>query len=57
MTITRAIADTLPDPSALSPNPTAVDAVVDPGSGRLFAIIDNGVPGSTAAPTCMSTSR
>ena len=46
MTVTRAIADTLPDPSGLSPNPTAVDAVVDPGSGRLFAIIDNGVPGS-----------
>ena len=46
MTVTGAIADTLPQPSGLSPNPTAVDAVVDPGTGRLFAIISNGVPGS-----------
>ncbi|MBN1137370.1 MAG: hypothetical protein JXM73_12345, partial [Anaerolineae bacterium] len=46
MTVTAAISDTLPDPSGLSPNPTAVDAFVDPGTGRLFAIIDNGIPGS-----------
>ena len=46
MTVTGAISDTLPDPSGYSPNPTAVDAVVDPGTGRLFAIIDNGIPGS-----------
>ena len=46
MTVTGAISDTLPDPSGFSPNPTAVDAVVDPGTGRLFAIISNGVPGS-----------
>jgi len=46
MTITAAISDTLPQPSGLSPNPAAADAVVDPGTGRLFAIIDNGIPGS-----------
>lgn len=46
MTITRAISDTLPQNPGFSPNPAAVDAVVDPGSGRLFAIINNGVPGS-----------
>ena len=46
MTVTGAISDTLPQPSGLSPNPTAIDAVVDPGTGRLFAIISNGVPGS-----------
>jgi DNA-binding beta-propeller fold protein YncE len=46
MTVTAAIPDTLPQPSGFSPNPTAVDAVVDPGTGRLFAIIGNGIPGS-----------
>jgi DNA-binding beta-propeller fold protein YncE/photosystem II stability/assembly factor-like uncharacterized protein len=46
MTITGVISDTLPQNPGYSPNPTAVDAVVDPGSGRLFAIITNGVPGS-----------
>lgn len=46
MTVTGVISDTLPDPSGLSPNPTAIDAVVDPATGRLFAIINNGVPGS-----------
>ena len=46
MTVTGVISDTLPDPSGFSPNPTAIDAVVDPGTGRLFAIISNGVPGS-----------
>jgi photosystem II stability/assembly factor-like uncharacterized protein len=46
MTITAAISDTLPQVPGYSPNPTAVDAVVDPGSGRVFGIINNGVPGS-----------
>jgi DNA-binding beta-propeller fold protein YncE len=46
MTITSVISDTLPESSGFSPNPAAVDAVVDPGSGRIFAIINNGVPGS-----------
>jgi photosystem II stability/assembly factor-like uncharacterized protein/DNA-binding beta-propeller fold protein YncE len=46
MTITAPISDTLPQSPAYSPNPAAVDAVVDPGSGRLFTIINNGVPGS-----------
>jgi DNA-binding beta-propeller fold protein YncE/photosystem II stability/assembly factor-like uncharacterized protein len=46
MTVTEAIPDTPPQAPGYSPNPTAVDAVVDPGSGRIFAIIDNGVPGS-----------
>ncbi|MEJ2734518.1 MAG: hypothetical protein P8189_13300 [Anaerolineae bacterium] len=46
MTITAAISDTLPQVPGYSPNPAAVDAVVDPGSGRVFGIINNGVPGS-----------
>lgn len=46
MTITAAISDTLSQYEGYSPNPSAVDAVVDAGSGRLFAIINNGVPGS-----------
>lgn len=46
MTITAAISDTLPQVPGYSPNPAAVDALVDPGSGRVFAIINNGVPGS-----------
>jgi DNA-binding beta-propeller fold protein YncE len=48
MTVTAAISDTLPESPGYSPNPSAVDAVVDPGSGRVFAIISNGVPGSNA---------
>ncbi|MFN2241495.1 MAG: hypothetical protein ACK2U2_04355 [Anaerolineae bacterium] len=48
MTITMAISDTLPEAPGYSYNPSAVDAVVDPGSGRIFAIISNGVPGSNA---------
>jgi DNA-binding beta-propeller fold protein YncE/photosystem II stability/assembly factor-like uncharacterized protein len=44
--ITGVISDTLPQSPGYSPNPTAVDAVVDPGTGRIFAIIGNGVPGS-----------
>jgi len=46
LTITGMLSDTLPEASGYSPNPSAVDAVVDPSSGRLFAIINNGVPGS-----------
>ncbi len=46
MTITATISDTLPQQPGYSPNPAAIDAVVDPGSGRVFAIINNGVPGS-----------
>ena len=46
LTITTAISDTLPEEGGFSPNPRAVDAVVDPGTGRIFAIINNGVPGS-----------
>ncbi len=46
MTITGVISDTLPDPAGFSPNPSAVDAVVDPDSGRILAIVNNGVPGS-----------
>lgn len=46
MTITGVISDTLPQHPGYSPNPAAVGAVVDPGSGRVFAIINNGVPGS-----------
>ena len=46
MTVTNPILDTLPQVEGYSPNPSAVDAVVDPGSGRIFAIINNGVPGS-----------
>lgn len=48
LTITGAIPDTLPQASGYSPNPSAIDAMVDPGSGRLFAIINNGVPGSNS---------
>ncbi|MGD9316754.1 MAG: hypothetical protein PVG56_07975, partial [Anaerolineae bacterium] len=46
MTVTAAISDTLPQAPGFSPNAAAIDAVVDPGSGRLYAIINNGVPGS-----------
>ncbi|MFN2228664.1 MAG: hypothetical protein ACK2VA_02740 [Anaerolineae bacterium] len=46
LTVTMAISDTLPEAPGYSYNPSAVDAVVDPGSGRIFAIISNGVPGS-----------
>lgn len=46
MTVTGAISDTLPQSPGYSPNPAAVDATVDPGSGRILAIISNGVPGS-----------
>jgi photosystem II stability/assembly factor-like uncharacterized protein/DNA-binding beta-propeller fold protein YncE len=45
MTITRAIPGTLP-PDPGYPGPAAVNAVVDAGSGRVFAIINNGTPGS-----------
>jgi photosystem II stability/assembly factor-like uncharacterized protein len=48
MTITTAISDTLAQPPAPGPNPFATDATVDPGSGRVYAIINNGVPGSNA---------
>jgi len=48
MTVTGAISDTLPQSPGYNPNPSAVDAVVDPGSGRILAIIDNGTPGSNA---------
>lgn len=46
LTITGVISDTLPQSPGFSASPTAVDAVVDPGTGRIFAIISNGVPGS-----------
>jgi photosystem II stability/assembly factor-like uncharacterized protein len=46
MTVTGVISDTLPQLEGYSPNPSAVDAVVDAGSGRVFAIINNGTPGS-----------
>ncbi len=46
LTITAAISDTLPEMPGYSPNPAAVDAAVDPGSGRIYAIVNNGVPGS-----------
>ena len=46
LTVTASISDTLPDPAGYSPNPAAVDAVVDPGSGRIYAIVNNGIPGS-----------
>ena len=48
LTITGVISDTLPQNTGYSPNPTAVDAMVDPGSGRVYATINNGVPGSNA---------
>jgi photosystem II stability/assembly factor-like uncharacterized protein/DNA-binding beta-propeller fold protein YncE len=48
LTITGTLSDTLPDPSGLSPNPSAVDAVVDPESGRILAVVNNGVPGSNS---------
>lgn len=47
-TTTAAIPDTLPQNPGFSPNPAAIGAVVDPGSGRVFAIVSNGVPGSNA---------
>jgi photosystem II stability/assembly factor-like uncharacterized protein/DNA-binding beta-propeller fold protein YncE len=46
LTVTRAIPDTLPQEPGYSPNPAAVDAAVDPGSGRIYALVNNGVPGS-----------
>lgn len=46
LTVTAAISGTLPQFPGFSPNPAAVGALVDPGSGRLFVIINNGVPGS-----------
>jgi photosystem II stability/assembly factor-like uncharacterized protein len=46
MTITGAISGTLPQYPGYSTSPAAVDAVVDAGSGRVFAIINNGTPGS-----------
>lgn len=46
LTVTASISDTLPDPAGYSPNPAAVDAAVDPGSGRIYAIVNNGIPGS-----------
>ncbi len=46
LSVTGVISDTLPQSPGYSPNPTAVDAVVDSGTGRIFAIISNGVPGS-----------
>jgi photosystem II stability/assembly factor-like uncharacterized protein len=46
LTITAAISDTLPEMPGYSPNPAAVDAAVDAGSGRIYAMINNGVPGS-----------
>ncbi|MBN1661619.1 MAG: hypothetical protein JXA93_24710 [Anaerolineae bacterium] len=46
LTTTMAIADTLPQSPGFSPNPAAVGAVVDPDSGQLLVLINNGVPGS-----------
>jgi len=46
LSVAGVISDTLPQSPGYSPNPTAVDAVVDSGTGRIFAIVSNGVPGS-----------
>jgi YVTN family beta-propeller protein len=40
------IDSTFPRPDQLSPNPSAVDLAIDPQSNLLYAVIDNGVPGS-----------
>ncbi|HSJ57971.1 MAG TPA: hypothetical protein VLC95_12365 [Anaerolineae bacterium] len=46
LTITMAISDTLPQSPGFSPNPAAVGALVDPDSGQLLVLINNGIPGS-----------
>ncbi|MGD8397298.1 MAG: hypothetical protein PVG11_00430, partial [Anaerolineae bacterium] len=46
LTTTTAISGTLPQNPGFSPNPAAVDALVDPDSGRILVLINNGVPGS-----------
>ncbi|MFC2030997.1 hypothetical protein ACFLWA_09745 [Chloroflexota bacterium] len=47
-TVAVAIPDTLPQDPGSGPNPSAIGAVVDPGNGRVFAIMSNGIPGSNA---------
>lgn len=42
MTVTGVISDTLPPPGHWNPSPAAVDALVDPGTGRLFVVMNTG---------------
>ncbi len=42
MTVTGIISDTLPPPGHWNPSPAAVDALVDPGTGRLFVVMNTG---------------
>jgi DNA-binding beta-propeller fold protein YncE len=42
MTVTGVISDTLPPPGHWNPSPAAVGALVDPGTGRLFVVMNTG---------------
>lgn len=42
MTVTAVLSDTLPPPEHWNPSPTAVGAMVDPGTGRLFVVMTTG---------------
>jgi DNA-binding beta-propeller fold protein YncE len=42
MTVTGVISDTLPPPEHWNPSPAAVGALVDPGTGRLFVVMNTG---------------
>ena len=42
MTVTGVISDTLPPPGHWNPSPAAVGAMVDPGTGHLFVVMNTG---------------
>jgi len=42
MTVTGVLSDTLPPPEGWNPSPAAVGALVDPGTGRLFVVMNTG---------------
>jgi DNA-binding beta-propeller fold protein YncE len=42
MTVSGVISDTLPPPGHWNPSPAAVGALVDPGTGRLFVVMNTG---------------
>jgi photosystem II stability/assembly factor-like uncharacterized protein/DNA-binding beta-propeller fold protein YncE len=46
MTVTGRISNTFPIPGGFNPNPYAFDAALDPQNRLLYAIVNNGVPGS-----------
>ena len=49
MTVTGVLSDTLPPPERWNPSPRAVGATVDPGTGRLFVVMNTGSTSTSVA--------